>query len=524
MKPGIVSAGPGMLGTPMLTDAQIRKAKAADKPYKLTDGAGLHVYVTPAGGKLWRLRYEFERKEKLLLIGPYPSVGVAEAREAAANAKRLLREGKDPAVEKRLRRLQIVTDGGTTFETIGREWHGINKGHWVEQHAYDVLHSLERDVFPDLGSIPIKSITAANVLSVLRTIENRPAAETARRIRQRISAVFVYAIASGRAENDPAAAVQKAMKPVKKGRQPAITDLEQAREVLRRADATPASPITKLALRLLALTALRPGTLITTPWAELDDLDPKRMRLRSISGAFLRSKPSRYRRATGGVFESFDDHHGAAAAQRACLQGDTCECLISVSVVLFDFAGGRRRHLQELPAQSELLCPIAIGEEAEIANSLEPVGENVKQEPTDEFVGTERHRLVTVAIAIILPAKRNPAVIDIEQAIVGDGDAVRVPCDILEDFFRSSEGWLGVNHPVLFSAGSDVAQEGVAHSKWFQGRKELQVAGIKGLCEIIDKQSTKQPREHRNGQEEIRPARDPSRPIRGNAATRNHAM
>ena len=136
----------------MLTDVQIRKAKAADKPYKLTDGGGLHVYVTSAGGKLWRLRYEFERKEKLLSIGPYPSVGLAEAREVATNAKRLLREGKDPAVEKRLRRLQIVTDGGTTFEVVAREWHGMNKGHWVEQHAYDVLHSLERDVFPDLGS------------------------------------------------------------------------------------------------------------------------------------------------------------------------------------------------------------------------------------------------------------------------------------------------------------------------------------------------------------------------------------
>src|SRR5882757_1206218 len=83
----------------MLSEAQSRKAKAADKPYKLTDGGGLHVYVTPAGGKLWRLRYELERKEKLLSIGPYPSVGLAEAREVAINAKRLLREGKDPAVE-----------------------------------------------------------------------------------------------------------------------------------------------------------------------------------------------------------------------------------------------------------------------------------------------------------------------------------------------------------------------------------------------------------------------------------------
>jgi len=88
----------------MLTDAQIRKAKAANKPYKLTDGGGLHLYVTPAGAKLWRLRYEFERKEKLLSIGPYSAVGLADAREAATNAKRLLREGRDPAVEKHLRR------------------------------------------------------------------------------------------------------------------------------------------------------------------------------------------------------------------------------------------------------------------------------------------------------------------------------------------------------------------------------------------------------------------------------------
>jgi hypothetical protein len=146
----------------------------------------LHLYVAPAGGKLRRFLYEFERKEKLLSIGSYPSVGVADAREAATNPKRLLREGKDPAFEKRLRRLEVVTSGGTTFEAVAREWHATNRGHWVERHAYNMLHSLERDVFPDLGAAPIKSITAANVLSVLRKIENRPVIETARRIRQRI--------------------------------------------------------------------------------------------------------------------------------------------------------------------------------------------------------------------------------------------------------------------------------------------------------------------------------------------------
>ena len=132
----------------MLTDVQTRKAKAADKPYKLPDGGGLHVYVSAAGGKLWRLRYEFDGKEKLLSLGPYPSVGLAEARDAAANAKRFLREGRDPAVEKRLKRLQVATSQSSTFEAIAREWHDLNKGHWVEQHAFDVIHSLERDVFP----------------------------------------------------------------------------------------------------------------------------------------------------------------------------------------------------------------------------------------------------------------------------------------------------------------------------------------------------------------------------------------
>ncbi|MDU3126488.1 MAG: integrase arm-type DNA-binding domain-containing protein [Bradyrhizobium sp.] len=94
------------------------------------------------------MRYEFDGKEKLLSFGPYPSVGLAEARDAAANAKRCLREGRDPAVEKRLKRLQVATSQSSTFEAIAREWHHLNKGHWVEQHAFDVIHSLERDVFP----------------------------------------------------------------------------------------------------------------------------------------------------------------------------------------------------------------------------------------------------------------------------------------------------------------------------------------------------------------------------------------
>jgi integrase len=257
----------------MLTDLQIRRAKPTERPYKLTDGAGLHLFITPAGGKIWRLRFRLGDREQTHSIGPYPEVGLTEAREARTRARALIRVGKNPNTEKRDLRARAGAKPVDTFEAIAREWHAQTKEHWVEVHAYDVLHSLERDIFPELGATPIRDIGPPEVLRVLRAIEARPAVETAHRVRQRVSAVFVFAIASGRADNDPAAIVQKALKRVRRGRQPAITELEPAREIIRRVDAENAYPETKLALRLLALTAVRPGTLITTPWAELSGLD-----------------------------------------------------------------------------------------------------------------------------------------------------------------------------------------------------------------------------------------------------------
>lgn len=254
-----------------LTDAQIRKAKAVDHPLKLTDGGGLYLFVSPAGSKTWRLRYETGGREKLLTIGPYPDIGLEAARDARRAQKGLLREGKDPSAEKKRTR-RVAASTAVTFEAVAREWHTMNVGRWTPVHAYDVLHTLERDVFPELGTRDMRSIGVADVLGVLRAIEDRPAIETAKRVRQRISAVFVHAIASDRATADPAAAVQKALKPLIKGRQPAITDLEQAREILQRVDETPAHPATKLAMRLLALTAVRPGVVIAAPWAEFEEI------------------------------------------------------------------------------------------------------------------------------------------------------------------------------------------------------------------------------------------------------------
>lgn len=260
-----------------LTDTQVRNAKPADKPYKLTDGGGLHLYVT-AGIKSWRYRYEVrgqggKDKEKLLTLGTYPALSLADARKARDEARDTVKAGRDPGVTKKLRKLASAESAANTFEVIGREWYELQKPQWAERHAHDVLVSLERDVFPVLGSVPIAEITAPEILAMLRPIEKRDAKETARRIRQRISAIFVFAIASGRATNDPAAIVKGAMAPMKKGRQPAITDLEAARAMLAKAEAEPAHPVTKLALRLLALTVVRPGTLAGTPWAEWTGLD-----------------------------------------------------------------------------------------------------------------------------------------------------------------------------------------------------------------------------------------------------------
>lgn len=257
----------------MLTDAEIKRAKPREKPFKLSDGGGLHLYVTSAGGKLWRYRYEIGGKEKLLSIGPYPAVSLSEARRLRDEAKETLRKGKDPGVVKKLSKLVGERQSGETFELIAREWHTMQKPQWVERHAADVIGSLEDEVFPHVGTSPIREIGVPEVMGLLRKIEARGAIETARRVRQRMSAVFVYAISTGRAVGDPAAIVKGAMAPLKKGRQPAITDLPKAREMLRAAESKEGHPVTKLALRLLALTAVRPGTLITTPWDEWKHLE-----------------------------------------------------------------------------------------------------------------------------------------------------------------------------------------------------------------------------------------------------------
>lgn len=269
----------------MLTDAQIKRAKPAEKPYKLTDGQGLILFVTPAGGRIWRLRYRQDGKEKLHVIGPYPAISLADARVRRDAARANLARGLAPdAVPADTRSEAAVVP---TFKAVALDWMAVNKSIWVEGHAKRIRESLESEVFPAIGEKPINGISVQEVLSVLRAVENRGAIDTAKRIRQRISGIFVHAISSGLADQDPAAVVTKALRPTPTTRRrAAVTNIDDARLILRAVDASDGHAYIKLALRLTALTALRPGTIITTPWSEIppDDVDvwvvpPARMKL-----------------------------------------------------------------------------------------------------------------------------------------------------------------------------------------------------------------------------------------------------
>lgn len=262
------------MGASMLTDLKVRQAKPRDSDYKLGDSGGLYLQVTKAGSKSWRFKYHYAGKEKRLTFGCYPEVSLAEARDRRDEARRVLRDMRDPAVEAMKRRLAATAAAEATFERIAREWHEMQTPRWVSVHAADVLRSLENEVFPHLGSVPLKEIDAPLVLAVLRKIEKRGAFETAKRVRQRMSAVFVHGISIGACSADPAAIVVKALKPQpKKTPQPAITDIAQLRELLKTIEASGANPVTKIASRLLALTAVRCGVLRGARWEEFEGVD-----------------------------------------------------------------------------------------------------------------------------------------------------------------------------------------------------------------------------------------------------------
>jgi hypothetical protein len=193
-----------------LTDPRIRNAKLKERAYKLSDGAGMYLHVMPNGGRYWRLRYRFGGKEKTLALGVYPDVSLARARKKRQVARELLDDGKDPSLAKKEAKRQEIMRANNTFEGVAREWYEQQSHRWTERHANKVMSSLERNIFPALGTRPIADVEAPELLDVLRVIENRGALVTAHEILQRCGAVFRYAIASCKASYNPAADLKDA--------------------------------------------------------------------------------------------------------------------------------------------------------------------------------------------------------------------------------------------------------------------------------------------------------------------------
>ncbi|MCL2829597.1 MAG: integrase arm-type DNA-binding domain-containing protein [Betaproteobacteria bacterium] len=253
-----------------LADTAIRNAKPADKPMRMFDGGGLYVEISPAGGKLWRFKYRFGGKEKLLSLGAYPAVSLKDARERREEARKMLANGKDPGAVKQAQKAAIKAAAENNFEAVAREWHSVRKSGWSESHSCKVIARLGKDVFPMLGGVPVSEVNAPKVLAVLRKIEARGAIETAHKAKESISMVMRYAIAKGLAERDPCPDLRGALKPVQTKNMAAIIDRVKVGELLRAMDQYSGSVIVRAALALAPLVFVRPGELRAARWADID--------------------------------------------------------------------------------------------------------------------------------------------------------------------------------------------------------------------------------------------------------------
>lgn len=258
-----------------LTDTQIKKARAEAKPVRLYDERGLYIEVraTADGGasKWWRFKYRFGGKEKLLSLGTYPDTSLATARSKRDKAREQVAQGIDPSAARKATEASRTAAAEGSFEVVAREWHEvIHQKKVSEGHAARTLIRLEQDVFPWLGGRPIGEVTAPELLQTLRRIESRGAVETAHRAKQACGQVFRYAIATGRADRNPATDLKDALKPVIVEHMPAITDPKRVGELLRAIAAYKGHQVTRAALQLAPLVFVRPGELRKAEWSELD--------------------------------------------------------------------------------------------------------------------------------------------------------------------------------------------------------------------------------------------------------------
>lgn len=272
-----------------LTATQVKQSRPKKKPFKLSDGGGLYLLVQPKGSKYWRLAYRYAAKQKTLALGIYPQVSLADARIKREEAKQYLSKGVNPSnlMSKKVRKLNAIENQENSFEAMAKEWHELQKDAWSKNHSDRVLASLQKEAFKDIGTIPIQDVTAAHVLAVIRKIEKRGALEIASRVLQRCSAIFRYAIQTGRVEHNPVTDLQGALKTKKVEHRSALTQAELP-VFLEQLDSYEGNTVTKLALNLIVITFVRSGELRAATWKEFDlnnsewRIPAKRMKMRKV--------------------------------------------------------------------------------------------------------------------------------------------------------------------------------------------------------------------------------------------------
>ncbi len=253
-----------------ITDVFIRNLKPEKngKQKKYTIGDGLFLLVTAAGSKLWRYKYRFDGNEKSLSMGKYPVVSLADAKMKHLEAMKLLDQGKDPSAEKQAKKHKLK-EQEYQFATIAREWHQKKSPEWTEKHSHEVLHSLERDIFPHIGKTKMDDINSPLLLKVLRRIESRGALVIVNKVRQRCEAVFKYAIITGRASYNPAIDLQGAFTSHKKANYRAL-ERKDIPEFMEALDNCTSDRTIVLAIKFVIYTMARTSEVRFATWDEIN--------------------------------------------------------------------------------------------------------------------------------------------------------------------------------------------------------------------------------------------------------------
>lgn len=252
-----------------LTDIAVKNAKPKDVPYKISDRNGLYLLVSTTGARLWRYKFRVAGKEGLFSIGEYPQITLAKARDVHAKAREQVSQGIHPLHQRKLEELEKVSEAGNTFKSIANDWIGQNKTRWSEYYLKQVERSMSVDVFPKIGTLPIKQVKAAHVLQIMKIIEKRGAPTVAILVRQWCSAIFCHAVANLKAEFDPISAIKGAVKrPKVKHNQPLpAKDIPTFMQALRKFGGY---RTTSIAIELLFLTFVRTVELRKAEWHEFD--------------------------------------------------------------------------------------------------------------------------------------------------------------------------------------------------------------------------------------------------------------